>query len=117
MAHLYYIIGASGVGKDSLMNYARERINGGAAILFAHRYITRPAKEGNENHVYISPEEFTSRKEGGLFALDWESHGQYYGIGMEIEVSGWKAGAEKITLTSKKGCSEAGKYCPLKRKP
>ncbi len=62
MAQLFYIIGASGVGKDSLMNYARQRINGSLPIVFAHRYITRAAKEGNENHVYVSPEEFRSRK-------------------------------------------------------
>jgi ribose 1,5-bisphosphokinase len=85
MSQLFYIIGASGVGKDSLMNYARQQINGTSRVIFAPRYITRAAKEGNENHIYISPEEFRSRAEDGLFALAWESHGQYYGIGMEIE--------------------------------
>lgn len=85
MSQLFYIIGASGVGKDSLMNYARQQINGASRVIFAHRYITRPAKEGNENHIYISPEEFRSREADGLFALAWESHGQCYGVGMEIE--------------------------------
>lgn len=85
MSQLFYIIGASGVGKDSLMNYARQQINGASRVIFAHRYITRAAKEGNENHIYISPEEFRSRDADGLFALAWESHGQCYGIGVEIE--------------------------------
>ena len=85
MSQLFYVVGASGVGKDSLMDYARTHINGSRPLLFAHRYITRPAKQGNENHVYISPEEFSLRKDKGLFALDWTSHGLSYGIGREID--------------------------------
>lgn len=85
MPQLFYVVGASGVGKDSLMDYARTHINGSLPLLFAHRYITRAAKEGNENHVYISPEEFTLRRDKGLFALHWESHGLHYGIGREID--------------------------------
>jgi ribose 1,5-bisphosphokinase len=85
MPQLFYIVGASGVGKDSLMDYARLRINGSMPVLFAHRYITRPPKEGNENHVYVSPEEFRIRRDKGLFALHWVSHGLYYGIGNEID--------------------------------
>ena len=84
MSQLIYIVGASGVGKDSLMHYARQRLNGSVPILFAHRYITRPVTESSENHVAMTPEEFQLRKAGGLFALDWESHGLYYGIGREI---------------------------------
>src|SRR6201996_9609561 len=86
MAQLIYIIGASGVGKDSLMHYARQQLNGSSPMVFAHRYITRPATQGSENHIVLTVEEFGKRKAGGLFALDWESHGLYYGIGIEIEV-------------------------------
>jgi ribose 1,5-bisphosphokinase len=86
MSQLVYIIGASGVGKDSLMHYARQQLNGSIPLIFAHRYITRPATEGSENHVALTAEEFRSRKAQGLFALDWESHGLYYGIGIEIDV-------------------------------
>jgi ribose 1,5-bisphosphokinase len=85
MSQLFYVVGASGVGKDSLMDYARTHINGSLPLLFAHRYITRAAKEGNENHIYISPEEFILRRDSDLFALHWESHGLYYGIGKEID--------------------------------
>ena len=66
------------------MHYARQRLNGSVPILFAHRYITRPVAGASENHIAITPEEFRLRKAGGLFALDWESHGLYYGIGREI---------------------------------
>ncbi len=84
MSKLIYIVGASGVGKDSLMHYARQRLNGSVPVLFAHRYITRPVTGSSENHVAITPEEFQARKGGGLFALDWASHDLYYGIGREI---------------------------------
>ena len=86
MSTLFYVIGASGVGKDTLMNYARKAINGNAPVIFAHRYITRDTEAGNENHINISREEFALRKANHLFALDWESHGQCYGIGIEIDV-------------------------------
>jgi ribose 1,5-bisphosphokinase len=89
MSQLIYIVGASGVGKDSLMHYARTQLNGSVPLLFAHRYITRPFTEGSENHVAVTVEEFLLRKNGGIFALDWESHNLYYGIGIEIEM--WMA--------------------------
>ena len=84
MSQLFYIIGASGAGKDTLMNYARTRINGSNQVIFAHRYITRPAFTGNENHIYLNTDEFKARINANLFAMYWESHGQYYGIGSEI---------------------------------
>jgi ribose 1,5-bisphosphokinase len=85
MSQLIYIVGASGAGKDALMHYARNRFNGSMPLLFAHRYITRPVTEGSENHITLSPEEFSLRKARGLFALDWESHNLYYGVGKEID--------------------------------
>jgi ribose 1,5-bisphosphokinase len=96
MAQLIYIVGASGAGKDSLMHYARQRLNGSAPILFAHRYITRPVADGSENHVAMTREEFQLRKAGGLFALDWESHGLYYGIGREI--NDWMIGGFHVVV-------------------
>lgn len=84
--NLFYVIGASGAGKDSVMQYARDRLNGSRNIIFAHRYITRSAESGGENHVALSPEEFLERRGAGFFALHWESHGNHYGIGIEIDL-------------------------------
>lgn len=83
-ARLIYVVGASGSGKDSLMRHARERLADDPAVVFAHRYITRPADAGGENHVALSPQEFATRAAAGLFALHWQSHGHAYGIGIEI---------------------------------
>lgn len=83
-AHLIYIMGASGSGKDSLMDFARARLAGGHRVVFAHRYITRPSDKGGENHLALTAEEFALRRAERLFALHWESHGFHYGIGIEI---------------------------------
>lgn len=85
ISRLIYVAGASGAGKDALMQYVRQRIDGSLPVLFAHRYITRDAAGGGENHIAVSPQEFLLRRDAGLFALHWESHGRYYGIGMEID--------------------------------
>jgi ribose 1,5-bisphosphokinase len=81
---LFYIVGASGAGKDTLINYVRIKCNGSNKLIFAHRYITREPLIGNENHIYLTHEEFISRRYGNLFAMHWGSHGQQYGIGIEI---------------------------------
>jgi ribose 1,5-bisphosphokinase len=84
MAELYYVIGPSGAGKDSLLNYARQHIVSNTAVAFAHRYITRPADAGGENHISLSQEEFNCRAQMGCFAMQWYSHNNWYGIGIEI---------------------------------
>ncbi|MDP3887482.1 phosphonate metabolism protein/1,5-bisphosphokinase (PRPP-forming) PhnN [Hydrogenophaga sp.] len=83
-SHLIYVVGASGSGKDTLMGYARQKLAGDPRVCFAHRYITRCATAGGENHVALTPQEFTSRENGKLFAMHWSSHGMHYGIGIEI---------------------------------
>lgn len=81
---LIYVIGPSGCGKDSVMGYARQRCPGCDAM-FAHRYITRSASAGGENHVALHSDEFHNRMESNLFALHWKSHGFNYGVGCEID--------------------------------
>ncbi len=83
-AHLFYLVGASGAGKDTLLDYARRRLAGRAPLVFAHRYITRAPDAGGENHVALSPDEFANRRSRGLFAMHWHSHGEDYGVGIEI---------------------------------
>lgn len=79
-----YIVGASGVGKDSLIEYVRQHLQAQDRVLIAHRYITRDAFAGHENHVQLSAQEFALRARHELFAMHWESHGYRYGIGTEI---------------------------------
>lgn len=81
---LFYVVGPSGAGKDSLLAYARERLAGGT-VAFAHRYITRAREAGGEDHVALGEKEFETRTRRGAFAMHWASHGHRYGIGAEID--------------------------------
>lgn len=83
-ARLVYLMGPSGSGKDSLLNYVREHIRPDSNIVIAHRYITRPQTSQGENHIALSLDEFRKRLCRGLFALHWSSHGLHYAIGIEI---------------------------------
>jgi ribose 1,5-bisphosphokinase len=85
MAELYYVIGPSGAGKDSILNYARQHMMPSKSVVFAHRYITRPADAGAENHIALSHQEFECRAQMGCFAMKWLSHNNGYGIGIEIK--------------------------------
>ncbi|RNM04198.1 ribose 1,5-bisphosphokinase [Dickeya undicola] len=84
MARLIWLTGASGSGKDSLLDALRQ--TNPTRLLVAHRYITRPAQAGGENHIALSDAEFAHRRECGLFALHWQAHHYQYGIGIEIDL-------------------------------
>lgn len=86
MENLIYVVGASGAGKDSVMETVKKRIWPGTPLVFAHRYITRPASMGGENYISLSETEFHLRKKAGFFSMDWHSHGYYYGLGIEINM-------------------------------
>lgn len=81
---LVYVMGPSGAGKDSVLGRARALLPADATVVFAHRYITRPADSGGENHVALSRAEFAVRRAYGLFAYHWHAHGNDYGVGREI---------------------------------
>src|SRR5215469_7858629 len=82
---LIYVMGPSGAGKDAVMESARRMLSVDDPVLFAHRYITRSADAGGENHVCLSRSEFAQRHAWGLFAFHWQAHGNDYGIGIEID--------------------------------
>lgn len=111
MGTLFYVVGASGAGKDTLMQYARAKLGGRTPVFFAHRYITRPADAGGENHVAVSKQEFARMKALDLFALEWESHGHCYGIGREVEA--WLARGAHVVMNGSRGyLSEATRNFP-----
>lgn len=56
MGKLIWLMGPSGSGKDSLL--AELRLREQTQLLVAHRYITRDASAGSENHIALSEQEF-----------------------------------------------------------
>jgi ribose 1,5-bisphosphokinase len=96
-ARVVYVMGPSGAGKDTLLRYARARLDG-RAVMFAHRYITRPPRaDGGENHVALSAAEFALLRARGGFALDWGAHDTRYGIGIEIRT--WLAAGLSVVVS------------------
>ncbi|KZE31687.1 phosphonate metabolism protein/1,5-bisphosphokinase (PRPP-forming) PhnN [Crenobacter luteus] len=105
-ARLWYVVGPSGAGKDTLINLARARL-AGSTTLFAHRYITRPADAGGENHVALSPAEFDAREAGGCFALTWRRHALAYGVGVEVEA--WLAAGFDVVVNGSRAALPAAR--------
>jgi ribose 1,5-bisphosphokinase len=98
---LIYLIGPSGSGKDTLINLVRQQLGQECDVCFAHRYISRPASAGGENHVALTEGEFLARQRAGLFAMSWASHGCHYGIG--IEINQWLAKGLTVVLNGSRG--------------
>ncbi len=85
MGQLFYLMGASGVGKDSLILYLQSQLSATDKVMLPRRYITRETRAGGEPHIEITPEAFERHVSEGRFAMHWYSHGYAYGIGIEIE--------------------------------
>ena len=77
---LVLVVGPSGAGKDSLINYARERLKDDPRFVFAQRVITRPPAPDAEAHAPASDEQFQAMLAAGRFALHWRAHGLCYGL-------------------------------------
>ncbi len=80
---LVCVVGASGSGKDSVIDWARERLP--ADVVVARRTITRPEREYGEQHRPADDALFDAMRERGEFAMHWRANGHRYGIGREID--------------------------------
>lgn len=74
------IVGPSGAGKDTLMDYAAAQLSGRPGFHFTRRVITRSCDAGGENHDAVSMHEFNQLEDAGAFAVSWQAHGLKYGI-------------------------------------
>lgn len=102
---LIWLMGPSGSGKDSLLAELRQREQ--TQLLVAHRYITRDASAGSENHIALSEREFFTRAGQNLLALSWHANGLYYGVGIEIDL--WlHAGFDVVVNGSPPTCRRRG---------
>ena len=80
--NLFVIVGASGVGKDTLLNEIKRKL---IHFHFVRRYITRNLDETNEDHIPISSSDFQKKAKDGFFAITWEAHCLSYGIPKDID--------------------------------
>jgi len=75
MIKIVLIVGASGVGKDSLIKSIKDKLK----INFVKRYITREPDQ-NESNYYVDTQAFKLLKEKNFFVSTWQAHENSYGI-------------------------------------
>ena len=73
------VVGPSGAGKDSVIDFARQPLERVPRFVFARRLITR-AVDGTEDHEPCSQAAFEAAEAAGSLALSWRAHGTAYGI-------------------------------------
>ncbi|PSH62249.1 phosphonate metabolism protein/1,5-bisphosphokinase (PRPP-forming) PhnN [Phyllobacterium sophorae] len=107
---LVLVVGPSGAGKDTLIDYARGRLENDRRVHFVRRVISRPTAVG-EDHEPVDDDEFRRRVIKGAFALHWQAHGLSYGIPSDIDA--WlKRGDVVIANGSRAILSEAQERYP-----
>ncbi len=73
------VVGPSGVGKDSLIGFARQALAEDPGFVFPRRVITRPP-DASEPYESVDELTFMRLSAAGGFALQWQAHGLSYGI-------------------------------------
>ena len=109
---LVLIVGPSGAGKDTLLNAVRGQLAGDSQVRFAIRDVTRPPSAEEKNHQ-VSREAFLARRERGGYALWWEAHGLFYGIGAEVK-DDLAAGRVVVASVSRAILAEAARLYPVR---
>lgn len=77
---LIYVVGPSGAGKDSLLQWAKQRVAEDERVHFARRTITRQANADAEQHEAVDHTTFAQLLTGHAFAMHWFANGLSYGI-------------------------------------
>ncbi len=75
----FVVVGASGVGKDTLIAGAMQALASTHRYVQARRVITRSAGPG-EDHEPATTAEFAAREAAGGFLHVWDAHGLRYGL-------------------------------------
>ena len=81
---LFVIVGASGVGKDSVIDLARQRLPC-SAYYFPKRFITRQPVPAREDHESLSSDAFAAAQAAGHFAVSWRANGARYALDRSVE--------------------------------
>lgn len=78
---LFLVVGASGVGKDTLIDLLKCRF---PDFCFPRRYITRTADAGGEDFASTSLETFEEMICRDEFCVHWQAHGLRYAVHANI---------------------------------
>ena len=108
---LHAVVGPSGVGKDSLIDAARQAR---PDLHFPVRVITRPEGAGGEIHDPCTPEAFEARRAAGDFMLDWGAHGLFYGVPASAEAVLAGGGHVLVNLSRSRVAQARARFAPLR---
>jgi ribose 1,5-bisphosphokinase len=109
---LIYVVGPSGVGKDSLLNRLRAQVEvcvPRPQLHFARRTITRAAGDVTEDHEVVCTADFLKLVQAGAFLLHWEAHGLHYGV-RRSEIGGGRGWV--MVNGSRAYLAQARVHCP-----
>jgi ribose 1,5-bisphosphokinase len=84
LGKIYYMIGASGSGKGTLMRYAQEKLKGRYPIIFPSRYVTKPTHQA-EGDISLTYDEMKKRIEDEEFLIACGYNGNFYALGSVFE--------------------------------
>ncbi len=79
-ARLVYLVGPSGSGKDSLLQWLLQNIQPDVPLHLARRCITRATQASGEQHESVSPAQWLRLRDAGALALHWQANGLSYGV-------------------------------------
>ncbi|MBX3577355.1 MAG: phosphonate metabolism protein/1,5-bisphosphokinase (PRPP-forming) PhnN [Rhizobiaceae bacterium] len=79
------VVGPSGAGKDSVIQFAQAALAADRSVFFARRVITRPSDPSAEAHDTLDEAAFAKAEQDGAFAVAWHAHGLRYGLPAEID--------------------------------
>lgn len=96
---LFFVVGPSGAGKDTLLQWVKDNLPATTELDFAKRTITRPAHD-SEVHEALSQEAYWQAAAAGHFCMQWQANGLCYGIRRHIEVK-LKCGRDVIVNGSR----------------
>ncbi len=107
----FFVVGPSGVGKDTLIDGARAALGPSGGYVFARRVITRPADAGGEAHEAASEAEFAVREREGGFLVTWRAHGLHYGLPRAL-ADDLAAGRHVVANGSRTVVAELARHVP-----
>ena len=81
---LFFLVGASGSGKDTLLRWVASHLPPSSDLLFARRSITRPA-DAHEDSEALEPAAFWQAAAAGEFAMLWQANDLCYAVRRGIE--------------------------------
>jgi ribose 1,5-bisphosphokinase len=74
-----FVCGASGAGKDSVIDAAQQRFSRHSSVVFARHLVTRPSEPGSV-HEAVAEQDFRQLMATGGLCWHWQAHGFFYGI-------------------------------------